>query len=457
MATRSFAAASSTIVHSAGALSSMTYGTVAALIKTPGSLSAPQPILHVYSSTTDATAFVFSGLYLDGNTPTAYWTGQRPAGTTLSTNTWYLIVLRKASGNNATRFSIYNYSNSTWSHTNTSNSGNAPGGTKAAIRFNYSTNEYFSGIIAARAVWVNSVPWAASTGGDSDLIADGLHTSFDNWVSASPSALWRFDQDPKAAVDDLIGSANQISEQNTAVSTDMPPGFTFGGSELIEGTASSSVTTSATGIGHKVHRGTATSTVTASQAAVGVTVLTGEAESAVTASGEASGLRRVVGTAASEAGGSAVAAGVCRTAGEAASSVTTAGAATGVSVRGGTATSSATTNGEADGTRRVVASAESAVATAQTASGRRITGGATAESTVTTSDSATGVRAARGTAGSSVVVSGAAEALRRVLGAGGGQVVPLAASTGLVRVVGAAGSSVADLGDGADVTVIESL
>src|SRR5690606_18381146 len=144
MVTRSFAAASSTIVHSAGALSSMTYGTVAALIKTPSSTpSAPQPILHVYSSTTDATAFVFSGLYLDGNTPHAYWTGQRPAGTTLSPNTWYLIVLRKANGNNPTRFSIYNYSNGTWSHTNTSNSGNAPSGTKAAIRFNYSTTEYF--------------------------------------------------------------------------------------------------------------------------------------------------------------------------------------------------------------------------------------------------------------------------------------------------------------------------
>src|SRR5690606_41291916 len=126
MATRSFAAASSTIVHSAGALSSMTYGTVAALIKTPGSLSAPQPILHVYSSTTDATAFVFSGLYLDGNTPTAYWTGQRPAGTTLSTNTWYLIVLRKASGNKSIRYSFYNYPNRTWPPSIYSKSSNAP-------------------------------------------------------------------------------------------------------------------------------------------------------------------------------------------------------------------------------------------------------------------------------------------------------------------------------------------
>jgi hypothetical protein len=230
MTVREFDGIDDAIDCAIGGISGMTHGTSACIFKTADITTDPQPLAHMYDS---GDSFASSPLFIDitSGRVSVYYSGSS-AGPIVSTGIWYLAVARKASGTATPRFSLYNFNTSTWSHQNGASSlanGTAPGA-GGNIKFRFSTSEYFDGRVAVRALWSNSLPWSADTTGDAAIESAGLHTSLLNWSSASPTALWPFNQSSTSiAVEDTAGAADQTAITGTTViTTDDPPGFTFG-------------------------------------------------------------------------------------------------------------------------------------------------------------------------------------------------------------------------------------
>lgn len=233
MTVREFNGTTDELVTSIGAASGMVYGTVATLVKF-STLSGFRDWTMLHDS---------GGLYAwSPNGLTNFSTLQMDthgansdSGINPGTTSWKLIVVRKATGSNAPRFSVYDYSSGTWTHasggTALANSGFAPG-VGGQIRTTYQgSGDFFGGRLAARALWSNSLPWTADAAGDAAIEAAHLHTSARHWQQASPTVFQLFNQSSTATpVDDLstAGTADQTSLVGTAVVTnDDPPGFSF--------------------------------------------------------------------------------------------------------------------------------------------------------------------------------------------------------------------------------------
>lgn len=238
MAVRNFNGTTDRLQTAVGGVSGMTFGTFAFIIKR-GTTSDVQVVTGLHNSGgTLGGAILFDGTSLG---IAADADNVRGMGTPIAnTTTWYLLVVRKATGSATARGSVFNFSTSSWAHVNASSAldnWTSPG-SGGLIRFDFSNTLPWNGRIAARALWANALPWSADTTGDSNLISAGLHTSLANWVSASPSVLHVFNQ--AAVTDDvldLIGSADQTARTGTTVITgDDPPGFDFGGEEPASGT-----------------------------------------------------------------------------------------------------------------------------------------------------------------------------------------------------------------------------
>ena len=233
-AVREFDGTDDDIHTGVGGLSGFTHGTVAAIAKRASGSSGAQTIFATHNSGgTGQLQFVFNA----GNLG---WWGEN-SGEFLQTThvadteVWYLVVVRKASGNATPRYSVYDYSSDTWSHGNFTGDivdSTAPGA-GGTIRFSYGgIGERLEGRIAARAAWSNDLPWAANGTGDTQIEAAGLETSIDNWSAVSPDALWAFNQAAVGdGVSDLTGNgADETSVTGTTVITnDIPSGFSFGG------------------------------------------------------------------------------------------------------------------------------------------------------------------------------------------------------------------------------------
>lgn len=220
------------IICATGALAGMQYGVIAAIIKRTGA-SNYRPFFNPHDSSGNAMGSFLS--WQSGNVLTWFdKSGSRSAGSaSLTTNVWYLVVVRKTQGVSQPRFSFYNYTTATWTHQNgvASLDGWTVPGASGSIRFTYQTEpDNLDGSIAARAAWSNILPWSADTTGDTALEAAGLQAALKNWFIASPTALWIFNQESVATpVTDLTGGgADQTSIIGTSVvTTDDPPGFSF--------------------------------------------------------------------------------------------------------------------------------------------------------------------------------------------------------------------------------------
>ena len=173
-------------------------------------------------------------LYVD-TVNMAAWNGSAVTGSppsTLNTTAWWLVVFRKATGTVAGRWSMYNFTSTTWAHQASSPSiadWSAPGASGSVKHSFEGGSEFCQSRVAVRAAWSNSLPWAADSSGDTALEAAGLEDSLQAWTDASPSALWPYNQANVA--DDLldtIGAADETSIVGTTViNGDDPPGFTF--------------------------------------------------------------------------------------------------------------------------------------------------------------------------------------------------------------------------------------
>jgi hypothetical protein len=227
MAVREFNGTSDNIVHSTGGLSGMTYGTVAIIFKTSTTTGDRQYHCLITSGAgfagnpagqRDNKLVTFSGGYSTLASPT------------LTTDRWWLAVMRKDTGTVNPRWSVYDFTGDAWVHGNgdvARADWTAPGAS-GTIECQFGGAEHWSGRLAVRASWTNEVHWTADASGDTAIEAAGLETSLQNWVDETPDALWAYNQDPLSAVDDIVGGADQSSVSGTTVVTgDDPPGFSF--------------------------------------------------------------------------------------------------------------------------------------------------------------------------------------------------------------------------------------
>lgn len=231
MAVREFNGTTDQLICDVGGMSGMTYGTAAVLVKfTSVTVNSALGYLHDSGGTFTATP-----LYMVSFSRWSMYSGTDSTGDVASATTWYLAVVRKATGSSTPRFSVYNYSNTTWAHVaGTAALGDwTAAGSGGTVQFSYQagTSDVFSGRIAARAYWSNTLPWTADSTGDTNIQNAGLHTAASSWASNNPSAFWLFNQASTGTnVPDssTAGTATQTSITGTTVVTgDDPPGFDF--------------------------------------------------------------------------------------------------------------------------------------------------------------------------------------------------------------------------------------
>ncbi len=232
MTVREFNGTSDNLVQGLGAATGMTFGTAAMLVKF-STVTSFRSLFQLHDS---GNTFVWTPLDMSNFATIQWYAGsQSDSGFSLSTGIWYLIVTRKATGTATPRYSIFNYTSSSWTHANFTGgaigNGTAPGsGGRAGFAFQGS-QDFFGGRVAAKAAWSNALPWTADAAGDAVLVASGLRTAAASWLTSSPSVCWMYNQASTAtAVVDVSsgGSGTQISiTGTTVVNGDDPPGFTF--------------------------------------------------------------------------------------------------------------------------------------------------------------------------------------------------------------------------------------
>jgi hypothetical protein len=222
MTVRELNGSSDNIAFSIGTLKDMAYGTFVVVFRL-SSVTGPRTLLAQETDSTNRCRLFMS------NNEVALWNGTdyRTAGS-LSTDVWYLLVLRKGSGSVTPRMSLYNYDTMSWTNSNLSGTlanWTSPG-TSGSMDLKSVFNEYFSGRIAAIGVWANRLPWAADFTGDLQVVLAAPEVSLSNWPA--PDALMVFGQSSTATpVQDATGGgANQSSISGTSVITeDDPPGL----------------------------------------------------------------------------------------------------------------------------------------------------------------------------------------------------------------------------------------
>lgn len=304
--------------HDVGALSGMTYGTTAVIFKT-STLTGSRTYFGLH------TSGGVGRLQLNVDVQTVgYWNGgnYRQSGNVItSTSTWYLLVVRKATGSQIARASVYDFGADTWTHTaiSTAISDSTSPGVGGFVEFRYEAAEQWQGDIAIRAAWSNLLPWTADSAGDLAIEAQGLHLSLMAWYAASPSALWLYDQQATSqTVPDLAGgAAGQSSITGTAVSTTSVPTFSYGNDLFEVLSAPSAAAVAEKGVAAAASTGQATQVKVAKQGAVcsaattsTATRTTARAQSgicAVAATAQATG-RKVVALAGTTAAASSAAA-----------------------------------------------------------------------------------------------------------------------------------------------------
>jgi hypothetical protein len=474
MAVRDFNGSTDRLNTATGGASGMTFGTFAVLFRRTetanvGILTG----LH-------ASAGAINGLVLyDANSYGIAVDADdvRGVGSGAAHTNWQLVVIRKATGNVLARKSSYNFGTATWSHENAPsalNNWTSPG-TSGTVRFDYETSSFpIQGRMAVRAVWSNALPWSADTTGDAAIVAAGLHTALANWVSANPTALHAFNQAAVTTdVEDLstTGTADQVSRTGTTVVTDDdPPGFSFGGATLVEGSAAGSYAYTGTAAGTESApsvEGSASGAYVYSGSAAGVirdvTDWSDEASATTSAEGgvggQAAGAYAYTGTAAGEAVTvvSGTASGDYDYTGSASGETTVSGAASGSYGYAGTAAGSGTAadvEGAAAGTYSYSGTAEGTVTVTGTASGSYTYAGTAAGTAApsTAEGSAAGDYTYAGTAagsGEAGPVDGQAAGTYTYAGTAAGEITVVGAATGAYAYTGAVDGTVTRLGTAA--------
>jgi hypothetical protein len=379
---REFNGTSDTLDRATGALSGMTHGTVASIFRTDDVTVDYQDQFSFHNS---GGSFLWAALNIHAGTSAIAWfTNTDGIGPDISTGTWYLVVTRKATGTAPVRFSLYNYTSTTWTHANSVDTGGSAvslangtsPGASGTIRFEFQdTSSYFDGRVAVQAAWANAVHWSADSTGDAAIEAAGLESALQAWSDESPDALWAFNQaSTGTAVDDLTGGgADQAAINGTTVVTiDGPDPFDWSLTAGVTGTGLGAYTFTGAAAGIPETFGTATGAYTFTSTAAGIPDVHGTSTAAYTFTGTAAGQAgapTVTGTGQGAYTFTGAAAGVPETFGAAAANIAFGSTAAGIDRALGTGAGTYTFGSTAAGIDRTVGSAATSLTFGSTSSG----------------------------------------------------------------------------------------
>lgn len=144
---------------------------------------------------------------------------------TYAVGTWYLFGVSKAAGSSVVRTHVYDYTATTWTHTNWTSLSDSAAGPVTELRAGYfGATDILNGKLAAMAIFGSVL---------SDGAVQALNASFPSWLAASPLWAVKFDQSSVATpvTDQTGGGGNQTSISGTTVSTDEPAGWSYGGTQ----------------------------------------------------------------------------------------------------------------------------------------------------------------------------------------------------------------------------------
>lgn len=215
---RSFDGVNDQIQVRAGTANNVTGAfTMVALIR-PDTLANDFDIMSLHNSGGSGTGYDF---FFSSNGQFALWTGTNAAYGTpnpLVADEWQLVAVTKASGTATPRFHVYRYATSTWSHSNASgtasNGGSVSGGT---VRFGAWENEdYFDGEYSSGALYSTAL---------SDMAIETLEDSYANWLSATPTGMWIFNQVhvTHPVLDETGAGADEVDTPSPSVIANLSP------------------------------------------------------------------------------------------------------------------------------------------------------------------------------------------------------------------------------------------
>jgi hypothetical protein len=240
---------------------------------------------------------------------------------------WCLVAWTKPGATGTLRGHKYVFDTDTWTHTD-GDSADDDSVTLTDVEIGrwYGDSSTFSGRMALIGAWKSEL---------SDGTLEGLTDNLQQWIDASPDALWRLDQSTvnDDVVDETGNGADQTARSGTSVVTDDDPDFVFG--EVTTGTADASLTLTATGTGHVTRYGQADAQLTLTATATGSRRVYGTAAADLTLTATATSASLVSGTAQADLALTAVAAGTVRVHGTATADLSlTATARSGITVPG---------------------------------------------------------------------------------------------------------------------------
>jgi len=137
-------------------------------------------------------------------------------------NGWMIIALTKPSGSSVVRWHKYVYGTQTWTHEAGATSLAQPATPTSLTNIYIGGQTEFNGMIACLGYW----PTVALSDGTLESMVSLLSA----WEATSPGALWLLDQSSETiAVDDRIGSADQVNRTGTTATAISDLDFYIGG------------------------------------------------------------------------------------------------------------------------------------------------------------------------------------------------------------------------------------
>jgi hypothetical protein len=161
----------------------MTHGTYASIFKVVDTAV----VRTLFCFLTSGSAFIHTPMQIEGaDQMTWNGSGGVNTGTAMPMGVWLLGVMRKDTGTQFPRFSLYRYDTGAWVHSvgDGAVANHASIAATDLIASDTGATEIFNGDIALFAAWSNHLPWAASAGGDAALEQAGLQWDLLAWLNS---------------------------------------------------------------------------------------------------------------------------------------------------------------------------------------------------------------------------------------------------------------------------------
>lgn len=215
---RTFNGTTDKVKVTVGALTGMTYGAVAAVVKlNVGTVGDGYYTLFATDTTVQSVlqiALTDTGHYFYGVDSG----GSEDVGGPSSSDGWVLVVLQKATGSATPTYwkYIFNTGVLTASTAGTSVANSVRSVSQAWVGAEKGT-ENFYGDIAAVAAWNNSAPFT-------DDLVYSLASDWSQWVKQAPTSLWVMDQAATSQpINDWIGTSPELTLSATTVGASSAP------------------------------------------------------------------------------------------------------------------------------------------------------------------------------------------------------------------------------------------